>query len=50
MKKIYVKPELKAINVNVNTILCVSNIGLSAESQGNSSALGRDFDFEDDED
>lgn len=50
MKKQYMQPELEAIDIKVNTILCASTIGFSDTEFDNGDALApeNNFDFGDD--
>lgn len=45
MKKTYMKPEAMAIKIATSAIICLSKVEMSTESQGNSSALGRESNF-----
>jgi len=53
MKRQYNKPTMVVVDIEVHGMLCTSTVGMSSESQGNSSALSRrrgssfDDDFED---
>ncbi len=49
MKKKYLQPDTKAIKIHATAILSGSPVGLSDGSQDNDKALGResDFDWED---
>ena len=49
MKKTYMKPEAMAIKIATSAIICLSKVEMSGQSQENGSALGREFDFEEDE-
>lgn len=49
MKKIYIKPVLETVAINTSSLICVSSIEMSSESQSNTSALGREYDFDDEE-
>jgi len=48
MKRIYIKPVVEAVAIHTSSLICAS-IVLSSESQNNDVALGRDFDFDLDE-
>lgn len=48
MKKTYIKPVVEAVAIHTSSLICAS-IVLSSESQNNDVALGRDFDFDDEE-
>lgn len=51
MKKTYIQPALEAIEMKYTTTLMAgSDLGIGEGTLNATSALGRDFDFEDDED
>jgi len=49
MKKTYIKPVVVTVAINTSSLICTSPIGLSSVNQDNDVALGRDFDFDDEE-
>ena len=49
MKRIYIKPVVEAVAIHTSSLICTSSIEMSSESQSNDAALGRDFDFNLDE-
>lgn len=48
MKKTYIKPVLETVAIHTNSLVCTS-IMMSSESQNNDVALGREYDFDDEE-
>ena len=48
MKKIYIKPVLETVAIHTNSLVCTS-IMLSSQEQNNDVALGREYDFDDEE-
>ena len=48
MKRIYIKPVVEAVAIHTSSLICAS-IMLSSESQNNDAALGREYDFDDEE-
>lgn len=48
MKRIYIKPVLETVAIHTNSLVCTS-IMLSSQEQNNDVALGREYDFDDEE-
>ena len=48
MKRIYIKPVLETVAIHTNSLVCTL-IAMSSGSQSNDAALGREYDFDDDE-
>ena len=48
MKRIYIKPVLETVAIHTNSLVCTS-IMLSSQEKNNDVALGREYDFDDDE-
>ena len=48
MKKTYIKPVLETVAIHTNSLVCTL-IAMSSGSQSNDAALGREYDFDDEE-
>ena len=48
MKRIYIKPVLETVAIHTNSLVCTS-IEMSSLEQDNNDALGREYDFDDEE-
>ena len=48
MKKTYIKPVLETVAIHTNSLVCAS-IVMSSLEQDNDVALGREYDFDDEE-
>lgn len=48
MKKTYIKPVLETVAIHTNSLVCTL-IAMSSGSQSNDVALGREYDFDDEE-
>lgn len=49
MKKTYIKPVLETVAIHTSSLICMSSIEMSSLNQDNDVALGREYDFDDDE-